>query len=131
MVMLGGGLVTRHFALREFRSRDGADVPRMAFTDLEALCRQLLEPLRSEFGPVLITSGYRSKLRNEAVGGAPRSFHRYDIKGRYGVAADFMCSHGTPIDWYDFLAARSAGGLGVYEDFVHVDNRRKQARWSG
>lgn len=124
-----GGRISPHFRLEEFRSRDGADVPYRSYDDLEALCQQLLEPLRREFGRVVITSGYRTKARNRAVGGAPRSYHRYDIRNRRGVAADFQCAMGTPGDWYAFLGGFRPGGMGLYTTFVHVDNRTTFARW--
>lgn len=39
------------------------------------LARQILEPLRNQFGPIFVSSAYRSKAVNDAVGGATNSFH--------------------------------------------------------
>lgn len=44
--------------------------------NLEALVSNVLDPLREAFGkPVIVNSGYRSNLLNDAVGGAKNSQH--------------------------------------------------------
>ena len=121
--------LSAHFDLSEFHSKDGQEVPQAAYGELRDLCRRFLEPLRRRFGPTTILSGYRSPRHNEAVGGAPRSFHRYDIVGRQGVAADVHCARGTAAQWSAFLEEKSPGGLGKYPGFVHVDTRFGRARW--
>lgn len=123
--------IGKFFDLSEFHSSDGAHVPQRARRQLQLLVREYLDPLREEFGPVTITSGYRTAIVNRRVGGASRSFHRYDLPRRWGVAADFTAARGRPSDWYTFLDRRGAGGLGLYDSFVHVDNRRVGARWRG
>lgn len=50
--------------------------------NLEILCREFLEPIREQFGPVRVNSGYRSPELNKAIGGAKDSAHKY------GCAAD-------------------------------------------
>lgn len=51
--------------------------------NLKMLCCNLLDPLREHIGrPLYITSAYRSKAVNAAVGGSTRSFHMK------GLAAD-------------------------------------------
>ena len=103
-------------------------MPSEAIGPLRALCARYLEPLREEFGPVHVNSGHRSPDWNRRVGGAPASQHVYGKHG-YGVAADVRCQRGTPTAWYRFLDRRGAGGLGLYDAFVHVDNRVQRARW--
>jgi len=117
-----------HFALAEFTSGDGARVPSWKVPCYRALCRDFLEPLREEFGPVVVTSGFRSLRHNGLVGGAPFSYHRA-IRRRPGCAADVTCAAGTPADWYELLDALAAPGLSRYASFVHVDNRDGWARW--
>lgn len=51
--------------------------------NLEALGKNILDPLREAWGaPIIVTSGYRSIKLNKAVGGAKNSQHIY------GQAAD-------------------------------------------
>ena len=50
---------------------------------LQALTDNILQPLRDKFGPVIVTSGYRSVEINKAVGGSSTSHHCF------GYAADF------------------------------------------
>lgn len=122
--------LSAHFLLQEFSCSDGTPVPDRAISALAQLAQLYLEPLRLEHGPVTITSGYRTRQVNEANGGAPFSYHRYDLTGRRGVAADVTCARGTPRQWYSTLALLSPGGLGGYGTFVHVDNRAgARARW--
>src|SRR3712207_9293360 len=44
-----------------------------AVHNLRRLCTKVLEPLRKEFGPIRVTSGYRSEWLNRMVGGATHS----------------------------------------------------------
>lgn len=117
-----------HFDSAEFRSHDGARTPSRQLHWLRRLCIDYLEPLRASFGPVRILSGYRSVAHNHQVGGAPASYHTR-IRDRRGAAADVACARGTPAEWYAFLDARGAPGLGSYASWVHVDNRAGRARW--
>jgi uncharacterized protein YcbK (DUF882 family) len=121
--------LTEHFVLAEFDSRDGEKVPSAAVDELRELCRRYLEPVRRRFGATVILSGHRSRRHNQRVGGAPRSYHRYDLGGRTGVAADFRCATGSPSQWAAFLEASRPGGMGIYPGFVHVDSRSWRARW--
>lgn len=117
-----------HFDSREFRSHDGRGVPLAHARKLRELCMVYLEPLRSQFGPVTVTSGFRSSKHNDDVGGAPSSMHLH-VPGRRGAAADVRCRRGRPLDWYHFLDGLDPGGLGLYPSWVHVDTRAGHARW--
>jgi uncharacterized protein YcbK (DUF882 family) len=120
--------VSRHFALVEFDCRDGARVPAAALPGLRRLAQSYLEPLRLEFGPVTVHSGYRTEAHNRRVGGAPQSRHRYDLRPLQ-PAADVTCARGTPRQWHRFLDELGAPGLGLYPGFVHVDVRVGRSRW--
>lgn len=80
-----------HFTLAEFtRSQTAArrgisNEPTAAhLAAMKKLCEKVLEPVRAHFGkPVRITSGYRSRALNLAIGGANGSQHSM------GEAADF------------------------------------------
>lgn len=117
-----------HFDLIEFAEPGGGLPPARSIPVLKRLCSVYLEPLRASYGPTTVVSGFRSPEHNRAVGGAPLSQHVYGQHG-YGVAADVVCARGTPRDWYALLDGLGAGGLGLYPGHVHVDNRKRRARW--
>lgn len=50
--------------------------------NIELLASNVLQPVRNEFGPIRILSGFRSKELNRVVGGSDNSLHCY------GFAAD-------------------------------------------
>ena len=67
-------------------------------TRLVALC---LDPLREAVGALKVTSGFRSKDVNKAVGGAVKSFHRH------GLAVDCLSNdHSVEelVDKIEYLA---------------------------
>ena len=90
--------LTTHFTLAEFTrsatalSKGIDNTPsNEAIANMRHLCEEVLEPLRDAFGePVTVSSGYRSKTLNAAVGGSPTSQHMR------GEAADI--SVGNPAD---------------------------------
>ena len=89
-------MLSEHFMLYEMtRSGVAADNdldnnPNAKQTEaLRALCQHVLEPLRHRFGPIVISSGFRSAAVNRLVPGAvPASQHTK------GEAADIVI--GTP-----------------------------------
>lgn len=61
--------------------------------NLRLLVENVLDPLREAWGaPIIVTSGYRSKLLNENVGGASNSQHTT------GMAADIRTLSDLPQD---------------------------------
>jgi uncharacterized protein YcbK (DUF882 family) len=75
------------------------------------------------FKPLVITSGYRTLETNEATEGAARnSMHLY------AKAADMYVDGVTTRDLFDVCWSRAlAGGMGYYDDHVHVDSGTR--RW--
>ena len=75
--------LSEHFDLNEFTRSDFAkrnninNLPNAEQTDnLRELCEKVLEPIRKHFQiPILISSGFRSKELNKAIGGASNSQH--------------------------------------------------------
>mgnify|MGYP003111046023 CR=1 FL=1 len=57
---------------------------------LQALAVEILEPLRRQFGPIRVNSGYRSEAVNLRVNGSPTSQHKL------GQAADIVSPNYTP-----------------------------------
>lgn len=82
--------LSEHFTLREFTrsqtaERRGIDNSPTAahLAAMRLLCAKVLEPVRARFGPIHLSSGYRSLKLNRAIGGATSSQHSE------GEAADF------------------------------------------
>lgn len=74
--------LSKNFTLREFvysatAERLGIDnTPSwQQVLNMRNLCQQVAQPLRDEFGPILINSGFRSEALNEAVHGVGLSQH--------------------------------------------------------
>lgn len=97
-----------HFILYEF-TRSGAaiehDLPNLPALHQEQALRDLaihvLEPLRRQFGPVVISSGFRTPKVNRIVGGAPNSQHTR------GEAADIVFpTVEQGLRMYDFIRCR-------------------------
>ncbi len=85
---------------------------------------EVLQSIRDEFGPVIITSANRCKDYNKKVGGTDDSQH---TKSR---AADIVVRGVSPKAIGAFVDKKHPDtGLGIYSDFVHVDSRGHKARW--
>jgi len=134
------GMVSEHFNIREFDCHNGQKVPVAAIPAVARLCNQFLERMHDKFGTGYVMSGYRPRAYNAAIGGAKQSQHIYEDDPTT-VAADTMWEKGTPQDWAAEARRISnelgLGGVGEYPPtsqragFVHIDNRRVIARWSG
>lgn len=83
--------LSKHFKLKEF-TLSGTAIRRgwknepddLHIYCMRQLCEHVLEPLRERFGVIRITSGFRTKQLNDAVGGADLSQHMQ------GQAADLF-----------------------------------------
>jgi zinc D-Ala-D-Ala carboxypeptidase len=85
---------------------------------LRALAAGLLQPLRDRFGPLLVTSGYRSVPLNTLIGGSPTSAHPF------GCAADLVpLAEGVTVEamarWLDLES-----GLDFDQVIAERDGRR-------
>lgn len=74
--------LTAHFTLAEFTRSESAkrhgvsNEPTAAHLEnIKVLCEKILEPIRAKYGPIVISSGYRSKTLNHYIGGALKSQH--------------------------------------------------------
>lgn len=115
--------VSNNFRVREFACQDGTDP---VFIDRGLV--SILQKIRDHFDrPVYINSGYRTPAHNERVGGAKYSQHLY------GMAADISVSYVNPEEVAKFADTLmpNSGGVGLYNDFVHIDIRTVKARWVG
>jgi hypothetical protein len=79
--------LSKNFNLAELiktNVRQFDNMPNMtAIDNLQLLVDNVLQPVRDHFGPVVVTSGYRSPEVNKAIGGSATSDHCK------GMAADF------------------------------------------
>lgn len=98
--------LTEHFNLEEFQLGD--PIPYECVPAFRALCREILEPVRTKFNcPLRITSGYRSPAENAAAHGQPNSEH---MATAIMAAADFYPVPSSPglvtcDDIFDFMRA--------------------------
>lgn len=87
----------------------------------------MLEAMRIILGhPIIISSGFRTKVRNDAVGGAPKSAHLT------GEAVDISTNGWTKEQRRKFmLLARKLGfnGIGVSPTYIHIDVKPRMASW--
>jgi hypothetical protein len=112
--------LTQHFTLEEFVYSDTAKRKRIDNTpsanvlkNIQALCQEVLEPARIEYGrAMIISSGFRSEQLNKAVGGAKNSQHMT------GCAADIVCS--DPERLFEIL------GKGKYDQLLWEHSGKTQ-----
>lgn len=125
-----------NFRLSEFESGDRAPFPEEVVHNLFEVAWQLQRLRDALWRPLVVTSGYRSLKHNEAVGGAPASFH---VKG---MAADFKCPGAALSEvesaMHDLIARdiMRDGGIGVYPrgddgGWIHYDIGPEGRRWNG
>ena len=92
VVALRGGRPSEHFSWEELTTTSTGlpnNPSQGQRLQLLRLADQVLEPLREEFGPIQVTSAYRSPAVNAKIGGSPTSAH---MEGR---AADLYASQGA------------------------------------
>ena len=118
--------LSRHFSLREFvisatAIRFGIDntPPDEAVARLRVLCEKVLEPLRLRFGVLRITSGYRSPIVNEKVGGVATSQHTL------GEAADINVPNAeVGMKMYDYIRCNLD-----FDQLIYEQRRKTATRW--
>ena len=75
--------------------------------NLKRLCVEVLQPVRNRFSrPITVTSGYRSKELNKAVGGSETSQHKN------GEAADIISEDNAAL-WHTIVGMIRAGEIKV------------------
>ncbi len=74
--------LTAHFNLAEFTRSESAKRHGVSnnptpehLENIKVLCERILEPIRAKYGPIVISSGYRSKTLNHYIGGTLKSQH--------------------------------------------------------
>lgn len=123
-----GNAIGRFFRIEEFKCKDGTPVPEELTPNLGELVQQL-DIIRSELGPLVVVSGYRTKTYNDSINGADKSKHLT------AEAADISSPNMSAPQLADAIEALIAagkvrdGGLGRYEGWVHYDVGTPR-RWS-
>ena len=136
--------LTAHFALAEFTRSESAKrhgVPNEPtpehLQNLIVLCERVLEPIRIKFGPINISSGYRSKTLNHYIGGSLNSQHcegkaaDIDMDGMFGACNTEIFNYIK--DSLDFDQLIWEFGTKDAPDWVHVSyngakNRKQMLR---
>ena len=118
-----------NFHLREFRCKDGTDVPDDLMDNVKKLAKNL-QVLRDHIQkPITIISGYRTPEYNKKCGGVKRSQHLL------AKAADIVVSGMTSLEVRDTIiqlikdGKMDSGGVGIYPTFTHYDVRGRNSRW--
>lgn len=109
---------SENFSVREFDSRN--DMPSMLIPNASSILG-VLEKARFYFGPLKITSGYRSPSYNLQVGGVPNSAHTK------ALACDIQSSGLSPKTLFlgfsllQMFRLIPPVRIGLYDNFIHVD----------
>lgn len=87
----------------------------------------LLEEMRAEADfPIIVNSGHRCPKHNAAVGGSPDSMH---LKFATDICPESRKLHDLKI-LYRIALKQKWGGIGMYDTWLHLDLRDKQAHWN-
>ena len=123
--------LTKNFSLKEFRCKDGTDVPDEYMENVQELADNL-QVLRDHLGKsIRVISGYRSPKYNRKIDGARRSQHLT------ASGADIKIKGLLPVEIKVIIldlireGKMKEGGIGVYKGFLHYDIRGKKVRWFG
>ena len=112
--------------MRNFEEDEFIMGDQVVFCKMDYLFLVLLDELRDKVGePLIINSSWRSKEYNASVDGVEDSQHLY------GNAVDIHCTDSV-------LRAKIVGyaldlgmSVGVYQTWIHVDNRDNQLLYVG
>jgi len=99
---------------------------------LALLAREILQPIRDEFGPIQVTSAYRSEEVNKAIGGAENSHHlkgnAADIYAINGATNEEIATwiHGAGLPVREVIVGRHTGYIHVARD---VEGKPEKAKY--
>jgi hypothetical protein len=114
--------LTEHFNISEFHCK-GAKCGCTETLHDPALSAYL-QQIREHFDkPLYITSGFRCEKHNQAVGGVVGSLHAK------GMAADIVIQGVKPLEIAQYAEQIGVKGIGLYDQFVHIDTRENKSFW--
>lgn len=115
--------LTRNFKSTEFDCK-GKKCCSKTPLDIELV--GYLQVFRNYFGKAItINSGYRCQTHNKNVGGTKNSRHTQ------GMAADIVVKGVKPVKVAQFAEMIGVRGIGLYDNFVHIDTRTEKFYWKG
>ena len=113
---------SKYFTRKEFECKCGCGQDSIDH-ELVSVLDRLRNRIRQ---PIIVTSGNRCASYNKFIGGSDRSQH---IESK---AADFYVSTlWSPAEVFDLLEEwyPDKYGIGLYDEWVHLDVRPKKVRW--
>lgn len=121
--------LTKDFNKIEFESKDGSEMTETAFNNIKLVAVNL-QKIRDHINkPIVVNSGYRSPQHNKKIGGVTNSYHTK------GLAADIVVKGMRTKNLAAIIrkmmknGCLNKGGVGLYNNFVHVDFRGYLAKW--
>ena len=117
--------LTTHFNITEFHCKGTSCGCKETLHD--PALSAYLQRIRDHFGkPLYITSGYRCPKHNAGTANASTT-----SRHTKGQAADFTISGVKPAEIAKFAESIGILGIGLYDNFVHIDTREKKSFWFG
>lgn len=115
--------ISRDFSVNEFACKGDSCCKTVKIDDKLIT---VLQKIRTHFDkPVIINSAYRCSKHNKNVGGASKSNH---LKGK---AADIVVKGVEPKEVAKYAEHIGVLGIGLYDNFVHIDTRSVKTFWYG
>lgn len=87
---------------------------------------EYLQQIRTHFGKPVYLTAYRCETHNAMIPNAAKN--SYHI---YGQAADFHIDGVEPAEIAKYAESIGINGIGLYDDFVHIDTRTSKSFWQG
>lgn len=113
--------VAPNFKAREF---DCQGTGCCSTTPIDEKLVDYLQQIRTHFGKPVYLTAYRCKNHNACTpNAATNSYHIY------GRAADFHIDGVSPEEIAKYAESIGVKGIGLYDDFVHIDTRESKSFW--
>jgi uncharacterized protein YcbK (DUF882 family) len=138
MMILIDGQITKNFNIKEFACNDNGEI----LINKEVIAHtERLQAFRDWYlRPMNVSSGYRTVIYNQMVGGTVNSMHLYGLATDFLLPADEFANYdidrkrlfyeNVKNKWYEICAANGlGGGVGFYDTFIHLDSRTVKAFW--
>lgn len=114
--------LSANFKIREFDCKGAGCCSQ---TKVDEKLVEYLQQIRDKFQkPVYIQSGYRCPTHNAKVENAASKSKHMD-----GLAADIAVEGVAPLEVAQLAESIGVKGIGLYDDFVHIDTRQKKSFW--